>query len=91
MIKPLIFILFTFPVFSFCQTNNGADSLKNSVDEKYNRIKPIRFITNVPGNIWQVTKLPVKKNNLKTLLITAGATALLIPLDQKITQWRKAV
>ena len=85
MIKQTAFILFSFPVFAFCQTGNSPDSLKKKLSEDYNNSKPFHFISNVPGNIWQITKSPFQKNNLKILVITAASTAVLIPFDQKIT------
>jgi membrane-associated phospholipid phosphatase len=46
--------------------------------------KPFHFITHVPGNIFQLAKVPFQKKNLKGVFFTAGMTAVLMHFDQKI-------
>jgi hypothetical protein len=85
MKKLIVIILLIFPLFILCQPTI-IDSIGDGLKwDTTNKQKPFRFITNVPGNLYQIAKSPFKKNNLKGFLITAGATALLLPLDQQIT------
>ncbi len=85
MLKLIAVILCSFPVSAVCQKGDAIDSFKRAVIEDEYKKKSFHFVTDVPGNIWQISKQPFKKNNLTGLIITAGATALLIPLDQDIT------
>src|SRR5690242_20504722 len=50
----------------------------------YNKPKSWGFITNVPGDLWQLAKSPFQKENLKGLLIVTAATAALLPFDQTL-------
>ncbi len=81
----IIIILLIFPLPVFCQPDSNACTLKGDTAIAISKQKPFRFITNVPGNLFQIAKSPAKKSNLKGFLITAGATALLLPFDQQIT------
>ncbi len=83
--KSILFILLIFPVAGICQAGNDSAGLGKIGKDRFNRSKPFRFVTNVPGNIMQIGKSPFQKKNLPGLLVTAGVTALLIPIDQKIT------
>lgn len=46
--------------------------------------KQFKFITAVPGNIATLSSLPFKKQNLKTVGVLAGGTALCLLFDQPI-------
>lgn len=88
--KKLHFIILTvFPLQSFCQLNYFSDSSLTSTTRSPQKSKPFRFITNVPDNLFQIAKSPFKKTNLKGLIATAGATILLIPFDQQVTDGTK--
>ena len=52
---------------------------------RYATRKPFAFITNVPSDLWQITKSPFQRQNRTGLIITLAATGLLIPFDQQIT------
>lgn len=58
---------------------------------QYDRPKKWGFITNVPGDLWQIAKVPFKKENLKGLALVAVSTAAIIPFDQKILDGVKNV
>lgn len=47
------------------------------------------FITNVPNDLWQLTKSPFKKKSIPALAVLAGSTALMIHYDQSITNATK--
>jgi hypothetical protein len=83
--KSILFMLLIFPLTGTCQSGNDTTGLGKIGKYHFTSSKPFRFITNVPGNIVQIGKSPFQKKNLSGLLVTAGATALLIPVDQKIT------
>jgi membrane-associated phospholipid phosphatase len=83
--KSIVFILLIFPVLGDCQICNDSVIFKKKYQKNYYRPKPFHFVTNVPGNMVQIAISPFQKRNLKGFLITAGATALLLPVDQKIT------
>jgi len=51
---------------------------------EYSKPKSWGFVTNVPGDLWQLAKDPFKKENLKGLLIVTAATAALLPFDQAL-------
>jgi PAP2 superfamily len=85
MIKLQLLILLVIPLPAICQQGSNADSLVAISIAQPPKQKPFRFITNTPANLLQIAKAPFKKSNLKGLLITAGATALLLPFDQQIT------
>ncbi len=85
MIKLQLFILLMLSLPALCQQGNNADSPRINSIAQPPKQKPFRFITNVPSSLLQIAKAPFKKSNLKGLLITAGATALLLPFDQQIT------
>ncbi|MFT3825641.1 MAG: phosphatase PAP2 family protein [Chitinophagaceae bacterium] len=53
-------------------------------NEDYARPEKWGFIKHVPGDLWQIAKVPFKKENLKGLAIVAASTAILIPFDQDI-------
>jgi hypothetical protein len=46
--------------------------------------KPFAFVTNVPSDLWQMAKTPFKKKSLTGLVVTAAASALIIPFDQQL-------
>ena len=47
--------------------------------------RPFSFLTHVPGDLVQIAKTPFESDNLKGLAIVAAATAILVPLDQRLT------
>jgi PAP2 superfamily len=88
MKKSIVIIPIIFPLLIFCQLtiiDKVSNALPGDTMAATSKQKPFRFITNVPDNLFQIAKSPFKKNNLKGLLITAGATALLLPFDQQVT------
>lgn len=44
-----------------------------------------RFITHVPADLLQIAKSPIRKTNWKGTALVLASTALLLPLDQRIT------
>ncbi|HET9824309.1 MAG TPA: phosphatase PAP2 family protein [Chitinophagaceae bacterium] len=50
----------------------------------YEKPRPFTFLTNVPRDLIEIAKTPFEKNNLKGMAIVAAATAILLPLDQRI-------
>jgi membrane-associated phospholipid phosphatase len=46
--------------------------------------RPFSFLTHVPGNLLQIAKTPFEKENLGSLTIVAGSTALLLHFDNAI-------
>lgn len=88
MKRSIVIIPIIFPLLIFCQLtiiDKVDDALIKDTIGATGKQKPLRFIINVPGNLFQIAKSPFKKSNLKGLLITAGATALLLPFDQQVT------
>lgn len=88
MKKLIAIIPLIFPLLLFCQLTfiDSVDySLIRDTIITPDKQKSFRFITNVPDNLFKIAKSPFKKNNLKGLLITTGATMLLLPFDQQIT------
>ncbi len=47
----------------------------------------VKIATSVPGNIWQLTKSPFKKEYRTGLVIVAASTALLVWQDQTALNW----
>nr|WP_294898737.1 phosphatase PAP2 family protein [uncultured Pedobacter sp.] len=92
MLKNTLLFLFLLSFFkpTFCQT---LDSLSNQeltdstfVQPKQSFPKPERFgfITHVPDDLWQITKSPFQKQNLKGLAFVGASTGLLLWQDQNI-------
>jgi hypothetical protein len=50
----------------------------------YAKPKPFSFITNLPDDVWAVTKSPFQKNGWKGFLAVAASTAVLIHYDQPL-------
>ena len=50
----------------------------------YARPKPFSFLTNLPADVWDITKSPFEKNGWKGFLAVAASTAILIHYDQPI-------
>lgn len=50
----------------------------------FNKPKSFSFITNVPGEIGQLVKQPFQKKNLKSTVLIAATTTLLIAFDQPV-------
>jgi hypothetical protein len=65
-------------------TLNQLDQI-STPDQVYARPKPFGFVTNVPSNLWQMTKAPFKKENLKWDAVVVASSALMIVFDQQIT------
>jgi len=57
----------------------------------YPKPKSFGFITNVPGDLWQLAKSPFKKDNLNGLLLVTATTAALLPFDQALQDGVKGV
>lgn len=84
--KILFTLLLTIlPALLFPQSAVTVDSLYTPAPEVKHNTRKFHFITNVPYDLKEIGRSPFQKKNLKGLLITAGATALLIPFDQEIT------
>lgn len=75
----------------YSQQLHLTDSLDVLHNEETPKTKPFHFITNVPSDIAHIATAPFQRSNLKGLLITLGATALLLPFDQAITDGIKNV
>jgi hypothetical protein len=54
-------------------------------DHSFARPKSFGFVTNVPSNLWLMAKTPFKKESLKWDAIVVGSSALLIAVDQQVT------
>jgi membrane-associated phospholipid phosphatase len=65
-------------------TDSMVEAVAIDTTEPVIRRKPFAFVTNVPSDLWQMAKAPFKKQNLPGLIVTAAATALIIPFDQQI-------
>ncbi|MBS1566733.1 MAG: hypothetical protein JST39_20280, partial [Bacteroidetes bacterium] len=50
----------------------------------YARPKPFAFITDVPKDVWGVTKSPFQKNGWKGFLAVTASSAILIHYDQQL-------
>ena len=50
----------------------------------YAKPRPFAFITNLPKDVWGISKSPFQKNGWKGLLAVAGSTAILIHYDQPL-------
>ncbi len=59
--------------------------INDSVYYQYKRPKKFGFLTGVPGDIVDFAKAPFRKENLKGTAIVLASTAVLLLLDQKIT------
>lgn len=57
----------------------------------YGHPKKFGFARNIPDDLYQIAKSPFEKRNFKGLLITAAATAALIPFDQKLLNGVRSV
>ena len=99
MIKAFRVFIFLIPFAAHAQYNSGpiccGDTIR-SMAANYSlqreceqsildKPRPFTFLTHVPGDILQIAKTPFEKNNLKALGIVAASTAMLLPLDQRIT------
>ncbi len=87
----MVLLLLNMPIVANCQHTNIYDSLKIASAENSKIHKPFHFITNVPSDIGQVLSTPFHKINFKGLLITAGATAILLQIDQPVTDGIKHI
>lgn len=58
----------------------------NIVDLRPPKPRAFGFITNVPNNLWQIAKAPFKKQNLGSLAIVVGATALFLWKDHELME-----
>lgn len=84
-IIPLLFITcFVLPAFAQDSTAIRYYQQKDTITHSYERPGKWGFIKHVPADMWQIGKLPFKKQNLKGLVLVAASTAILIPLDQRI-------
>lgn len=93
--RPALSLMLGTFMFSFCKAQNTvektsvADTANTRLDftakQSYDRPKPFGFVTSLPSDLWQVTKTPFRKENLKWDAAVVGTTALLIIFDQKIT------
>jgi hypothetical protein len=61
-------------------TNNQLDSL----NEIYSKPKSFGFVTQVPQDLWLITKSPTQKENWKGLGITAVTTGILLWQDENL-------
>lgn len=82
----LIFCYFVYllqPLYGICQEVAQPDTiaLPNFI---YAKPHPLRFVTNVPGDLLQIAKAPFKRTYLRGLVITAVFTGITIPLDQQL-------
>jgi len=50
----------------------------------YAKPKPFAFITNVPSDVWGITKSPFEKDGWKGFLAVAASSAILIHYDQQL-------
>ena len=87
----LVFSIYAIPYKTIGQRVYITDSAKVLPDEIPVKLKPFRFITNVPGDMSQIFQSPFQKRNLKWFLITVASTAALLPFDQQITDGIKHV
>lgn len=74
-------IFFTAVLFFLLQT---VFSQKDSFTYEFQRPKPFSFITNVPEGFVKIITTPFEKKSLKATAVVAGATALLIAIDQPV-------
>nr|MBC7612523.1 phosphatase PAP2 family protein [Pseudopedobacter sp.] len=87
-----LFILAFLSLTSITNSFAQSDTLTNSEISKsysdtlvsYQKPQKFGFVTHVPSDLWQITKAPFQKENLKGLGLVLGSTALLYWQDQNI-------
>jgi len=81
-----------FALFFITLQAQKADSIQASLpvndlakrEQLYAKPKSFSFITNLPKDVWGVTRSPFQKNGWKGLLAVAASTAILIHYDQPL-------
>lgn len=68
---------------NYCRSQDVMDLQNDSVDAPIPS-KPLRIITRIPSDLWQLAKSPFKKNSIPALGIIAGSTALMYYYDDGI-------
>ncbi|RTL59617.1 MAG: phosphatase PAP2 family protein [Sphingobacteriales bacterium] len=69
---------------TFLLISSNLIAQKDSIEYSFTKPKPFSFITNVPRGCFQFVKKPFQKNSLKYTAAIAGATAVLILVDQPV-------
>lgn len=87
----LILITCISPSFLFSQTTKVVDTIQTEISERNVNNGKFPFITNLPYDLKEIGKSPFQKKNQRGFLITAGATAILMPFDQAITNGVKHI
>lgn len=84
LFRALIVLVLLLPQFLFAQEK--GDSLKLEVCNDCITPKAFRFITNVPGDLKKIFLSPFQRKNLNGLMITVGATLVIVPFDVQISE-----
>lgn len=85
MLKCLLFLIL--PILSFAQQDSSRLEHETEIGLALNsKSKPFRFLTNTPGDLYQIFSSPFKKQYTTSFVATMVATGLLIPFDQPIAE-----
>jgi len=61
-----------------------TDTIKSKKVHLYAKPRPFAFVTNLPKDLWGITKSPFQKDGWKGLLAVAASSAILIHYDQQL-------
>jgi len=90
MLKCLLFLIL--PILCFTQQDSSQLEHETEIGLALNsKSKPFRFLTNTPGELYQIFKSPFKKQYTTGFVATMVATGLLIPFDQPIADGVKHI
>ncbi|MGB5026232.1 MAG: phosphatase PAP2 family protein [Saprospiraceae bacterium] len=90
MLKCLFFLIL--PILCFAQQDSSQLEHETEIGLALNsKSKPFRFLTNTPGDVYQIFKSPFKKQYTTGFVATMIATGLLIPFDQPIADGVKHI
>jgi membrane-associated phospholipid phosphatase len=90
MLKCLFFLIL--PILCFAQQDSSQLEHETEIGlALISKSKPFRFLTNTPGDVYQIFKSPFKKQYTTGFVATMVATGLLIPFDQSIADGVKHI
>lgn len=86
------FVFLVLPLFCYPQRDTSFENSASNQEDLLNyKSKPFRFLTNTPGDLYQIFSSPFKKQYTTGFVATMVATGLLIPFDQPIADGVKHI
>lgn len=86
------FVFLVLPLFCYPQRDTSFENSASNQEDLLNyKLKPFRFLTNTPGDLYQIFSSPFKKQYTTGFVATMVATGLLIPFDQPIADGVKHI